>query len=416
MGQCKNLAARVRLLEAFDVSHPRDRQHFCVLPWTHLSLRPQGELRPCCNYMPKKQFGLHRVSAAEYFHGETLRDLRARMARGEKVNECRRCFDQEDIGFRSLRQWSNDAAEAYGFDENDPQVRFVEFSKSNKCNLNCLSCDPTASSRWADALSVPIRNPALRFEDLEHATHIRFGGGEPFLEPENERFLARQIEIHGDGKLDLIYTTNMTIKPPASVLALWKRTRSVLVSASVDGHGELCEYIRHPMKWPVFERNLRALYEMRGDLPLSFQGGTTVSILNVNKLVELDRWFAEAVPELRPRKEVLVRPEPLSLLGIPRALREDLVMKLHNGMASLPAKYRDTYLPAVNELMREDELPTSDVWNYLGMLEKLFGIEKKWGDVNPDLARALEPWRESADPAGSARELGEFWRSLLAGY
>ena len=32
-----------------------DKQTYCVLPYNHLSIDPQGQVRPCCNYNFHKQ-------------------------------------------------------------------------------------------------------------------------------------------------------------------------------------------------------------------------------------------------------------------------------------------------------------------------------------------------------------------------
>jgi hypothetical protein len=89
---------------------------FCILPWTHLCVRPDEKLKPCCRFQiddtSKLDLDLDNVAASgkDAMNNAYWTQLRTDMLSGIKRDECRKCHLEETPGSqrRSMRQWVND--------------------------------------------------------------------------------------------------------------------------------------------------------------------------------------------------------------------------------------------------------------------------------------------------------------------
>jgi MoaA/NifB/PqqE/SkfB family radical SAM enzyme len=123
-----------------------------------------------------------------------------------------------------------------------------------------------------------------RLPDLKQ---LHFAGGEPLLVSEMGDFLQACVDEGLAGGIDLSYNTNLTVVPDR-LKKIWPRFRAVKLMVSIDAFGALNEYIRHPSRWSVIDRNLR-------DVDVGFREygltevflATTVQVYNVLHLREL---------------------------------------------------------------------------------------------------------------------------------
>ena len=79
---------------------------FCVLPFTHLSTRPDGAITPCCR--SRDTLGnIKDMTFEEAWNSERQQKLRTQLLNGERPKYCFQCFDMEDQGSISMRQSMN---------------------------------------------------------------------------------------------------------------------------------------------------------------------------------------------------------------------------------------------------------------------------------------------------------------------
>lgn len=300
-----------------------ENKTFCMLPWIHLHSFPTGEAYPCCNTeMPDKIGNTNKQSLAEIWNGHEMREVRRKMLAGEKVNGCKRCYEQEDSGFFSMRLSSNkhfghhmNLTDLTYDDGTLPNMKIVywDIRFSNLCNLRCRSCGHIFSSNWYDdqkklmemeghqyntqRLFFAGRSENDMWEQLQtqidNLEQVYFAGGEPLIMEEHYRLLNELLK-RGKTDVRLIYNTNFSEMryKKSNVLDLWKEFKSVSVGASLDAMGKRAEYIRKNTEWDQIERNRE---EMLKTCPqVDFYISPTLSIMNLWHLPDFHKdWVSK---------------------------------------------------------------------------------------------------------------------------
>ena len=124
---------------------------FCVLPFTHLSTRPDGSITPCCR--SRDTLGnIRDMTFEEAWNSERQQNLRKDMLEGRRNKHCFQCWDMEDQGSVSMRQSMNKTRE-YMIPKNCNSVMpftvpVLELKMSNLCNFRCRTCKPDLSTTW----------------------------------------------------------------------------------------------------------------------------------------------------------------------------------------------------------------------------------------------------------------------------
>jgi radical SAM protein with 4Fe4S-binding SPASM domain len=341
-----------------------ESETFCMLPWSHLHAFPTGQAYPCCLGEMKHPIGnLREQTLAEVWNGEPMRELRKNMLDEKKSDVCNRCYEQEDMGFFSMRNSSNKRFGHHISRAHNTQVdgtvedmtlSYWDIRFSNLCNLRCRSCGHIFSSNWYDDQVKLIemeggntsrwkeRNHKIEYAGrtqmdvweqlepyLEHVEHIYFAGGEPLIMEEHYRILNALLE-RGKKDVRLIYNTNFTelTFKKQNVLDLWNQFSNVCVGASLDAMGPLAELMRKNSDWEQIELNRREM--LRVCPQVDFYISPTLSIMNVWQLPEFHRDWVE---------KGLLKPQDLNvnILQDPAFFRIDVLPK--SAKAEIKAKY-----------------------------------------------------------------------------
>jgi len=298
-----------------------ESKRFCMLPWIHIHAYPNGKTYPCCVGDMQFPIGdMHTHTIREIWNQAPMREIRQAMLSEAPVDACSRCYEQEDVGFMSMR---NSANKHYGHhikrvhktkeDGTLDQFELVywDIRFSNLCNLRCRSCGHIFSSQWYQdqaELSGPdwkkthkVLNYAGRHEidaydqlveHLDYVEQIYFAGGEPLLMEEHYRILDELVQ-RKRFDVRLIYNTNFTHTDlkGKSVFEYWKQFESVSIGASLDDMGPRAEYIRKGTNWAVVEQNRK---DMMAICPqVDFYISPTLSIMNALHLTDFHRDWVE---------------------------------------------------------------------------------------------------------------------------
>ena len=154
---------------------------FCLLPWVHLSTRPNGHMRVCCTANAssvgatndKKHGGevgvlkqadgkpanLNVTDLMSSWNNDYMKNVRKQMLNGEKPASCLKCYAEEDAGHMSKRFWETEywarrvdlkeiIEETSVEGEIPPKIRYLDLRLGSKCNLKCIMCSPHDSSMW----------------------------------------------------------------------------------------------------------------------------------------------------------------------------------------------------------------------------------------------------------------------------
>ena len=59
---------------------------FCILPWTHLMIQPNGHIQPCCMTPHDMPIGNTKEDTLEeVWNGFVMKNIRKKMLKGEKI-------------------------------------------------------------------------------------------------------------------------------------------------------------------------------------------------------------------------------------------------------------------------------------------------------------------------------------------
>jgi hypothetical protein len=136
---------------------------FCVYPWLSMMVNTSGSIDFCCIAKPSvlrgddgKILDISKTTLKEAWNGKDMRDIRMAMLQGERVESCKHCYLQEEVGKKSFRQMHNDEwerrigeeaiherieasyANDFALEEHDPL--YLDLRLGNLCNLSCRMC------------------------------------------------------------------------------------------------------------------------------------------------------------------------------------------------------------------------------------------------------------------------------------
>ena len=337
-------------------------------PFTGLASREDGGICACCRSHPVGF--INKESLEDIWNNDTMKRIRKQVLNNERPPECEPCFNLEDQGVESLRMRHisgkipearinlyPDALSKLREDYTMPfEIPTMELKLNNLCNLKCRMCHPMDSTSWNDWKEIKEfyqkennimyeiveehnleRKPFLdKFRDnpqwwenferlLPHFRRVEFAGGEPLMDPQHYRILdmlkpyAQNIEIK--------YATNGTtlgINGGRTIHDYWPHFRSVAVNVSLDGIGDVYNYIRGNSDFAQVEKNIREIQKFPNISRIV--GACTVqvsNILSLDKTIEyfldhLDIVFHTHRVEYPKVLSAQVLPEKLKALAIQR--------------------------------------------------------------------------------------------------
>lgn len=350
---------------------------FCILPWTHVEVVPEGAAKICCVAREAIRDGKTPMNVATHSldqirNSRYLQSVRKALADGRRIPVCTYCWDQEKRGERSQREfWNGLHAESTarvreklvaGGDPAEPEpLEYLQISVGNKCNLACRMCNAAYSSRieedpvhvkWAprqdrerevwteggDGKAHPaatrpdwapntpwFEQPAFIDQDLMSAgaslTSLYVTGGEPLMIPSFDRLLDEYVSRGYAQHMTLTLNTNLFHNEArlAKALESFLRFEKIHLAPSIDGYGAVYEYIRYPAKWAIVDRNIRTVAQARRHPHFSLVLTTVAQAYNIFNLVDLLRYADELQVECHPH--MLDGPAQLRAHVLPRALR-----------------------------------------------------------------------------------------------
>jgi len=262
---------------------------FCVLPFTHLSTRPDGAITPCCR--SRDTLGnIKDMTFEEAWNSERQQQLRKDLLSGVRNKHCVQCWDMEDQGSVSMRQSMNKTREYMIPDSCTAEMPFVvpvlELKMSNLCNFRCRTCKPDLSTTWLkdwnavkhEYESLDLQNDTKRQTNFDNDQFVEdivklaptieiveFAGGEPLMDPLHYKVL-HALEPFASN-ITVKYSTNLSkVKfGKFDTIASWAKFRKVDLSLSIDGHPELNNYIRTESDTDVLAENLKLVRAELGD-------------------------------------------------------------------------------------------------------------------------------------------------------
>jgi MoaA/NifB/PqqE/SkfB family radical SAM enzyme len=394
---------------------------FCILPWIHAATYTDGSALLCCVAKSDKETNLNNMTMNEAWNSVMFRDARLKMLRGEEVSNCASCYAEEEVGMHSHRLvenyvWYKKLGKEYLDDlvantKQDGSVEHdfitLDLRLGNTCNLQCIMCRPVDSSKWVkhanilkDELTTEVKwdwkhkveDYSIKnfewYKDAEFLEsfyanasgikHIIFGGGEPLYIKEHKEIIKQLVGRGHSKDIELRYHTNGTIWDQ-EVADLWTQFKRVEVMISLDGVGEVNDYIRYPADWPTIEKNL-SLYDNTPDM-IDPKILCTVQALNIDHLPEFADWMlSKNYKKISKRSQegifhpgILHYPQYLSPKVLPPEVKERITLKL----AEYAIKHLDNghiqKFKQLTELMNSEDLSFmfDQTLEYINKLDQL---------------------------------------------
>ena len=304
----------------------KTNKNFCVLPFTHLSTKPNGHIKLCCRSISKVG-DIKKNSLADIWNSDSIREVRKKMLNSERVDMCQPCWDLEDKGILSLRQRMNKNRKHLFWHIKKMNKNFsmpfeipiIELQLSNLCNLRCRMCKPILSSSWFkdwekiryiyESIGEPYEETRIKqkkinyfdqesfFENMKqlgpHLKILEFAGGEPLMEPLHYR--ALEIVSPWAQNIEVKYATNLSKLKfgQFDIIKKWTKFKSLDLSVSVDGYPELNNYIRTDSKTEELIKNVKTI--KNSIKRLSIRGALCFSVYNAPRLPECYDWFTRVL-------------------------------------------------------------------------------------------------------------------------
>tara|TARA_B100000927_G_scaffold275633_1_gene255774 strand:- start:334 stop:1569 length:1236 start_codon:yes stop_codon:yes gene_type:complete len=377
---------------------------FCMLPFMHIYGSAGGDLVPCCEAqeIPLNEKG---ETATEAWNNANYKELRRALANGERPDRCDVCWHNEDSGIISNRlQWEKDNWQTFAdtIEVNDDYTVnnkpfWVELKVSNFCNLKCIMCSTHSSYKrvkdldiikkyTTDGYETRLLRPTALFESLSEwpdvwdSVHsLQFTGGEPIINKEHYDLLE-SIPDEIKKKIKLRYASNLSyIKfKQYDLIRIWNKFKSVNIKVSMDGVGDVYNYIRRDGDWDTVYANMLIL---DSEPTIDLAAGITVQAHNIFHMPEFFRFWKESPIKLRfITANILQTPKYLRPNLWPGEYRELILKKLKDSEKEFPEmKKFITYL--------ESNEPT--IRNYAKMRKYTRDIENRYL-LNVDLKKMIK--------------------------
>ena len=346
---------------------------FCMAPWTHTYLSPQTERRMCCaSREPAQSFKQYidtgndakeykPLTLKEHWNSDHMKSVRLRMMAGEELSECEVC-DHKLLNTNVYRSYWNQLFKHKvdeAFDSTDetgattmPTISF-DYRFNNLCNFKCRMCGDMLSSSWeAESrkhntwnkesqpwMASPLREQITKFQDtqvvqefveaIETKTikEIYWCGGEPLMWDMHWKAMQRIIELGFAKEVYVRYNTNLsrTLFKGTKLFDLLPQFQDWQICSSLDGTGEVGEYIRDGLNYEQWLRNFKegmavakTTREMRLDYTITMPG-----LLELKNMFDLSRELDTEI--LTKVMFTFSDDEILSPLALPKELLHTLI-------------------------------------------------------------------------------------------
>lgn len=254
----------------------------------------------------------HMVDAPEFSSwGEMqsshwLADIRAVMGNDSWPKECHRCQATEPN--HSVRL---DSIRKHSLLQSKSDYIILGGVLDNICNSACQSCNSHFSTKIGSLEStnyLRIENSSL-FDKIpwDDVVEIDINGGEPTASPNYQKLLERLPEnVH----ILRVNTNGSRLLP--NIEHILNRGILVIITLSLDGTGQVHDYVRWPVKWSMYKDTVIKYRELASKYKnLRLQAWTTLHILNAGDFDNIQKYAQDQ--SLDHSWAYLEMPQPLDL-------------------------------------------------------------------------------------------------------
>ena len=255
---------------------------------------------------------LQGLSPSEIFHHEKFEKLRSNLLNNVRDERCSTCWNLEDKGIMSHRLYTR-----WQFPEEfNTDLKEVDISLSNKCNLACRMCNTGSSHQiWEDVdklkkidkldlyekasknslrshnLPQNIKNNYLIqwiFNNTDKVKIFKASGGEPLYDNNILNLLRKFVKDGNSKNTELAFHTNAVLITD-EIIDLMNQFKIQRHSFSIDGVDSTYDYIRHKSNFTMLEKNIKKWFKKSTNV-YALNINLVLSALNIGNVVDFLEW------------------------------------------------------------------------------------------------------------------------------
>lgn len=350
----------------------KNYENFCPHLWQHFSMETNGDIKFCCE---AESIGLNasKHSVEEIFNSDVYNQSRQRLLAGEKIPQCKQCWEKEEQGYSSKRLMD------YEFVREDfvntfenwelgksIQPSYYNLQVSNTCNYACIMCSPV----WSSLLhSITVKNEIDRpdrfaghlynnrsnidqneklwqsLSEIDHKLNrLYVTGGEPFIIKNLWKYIKSIVDKGHAKNINFWCSTNVSMISDEQ-LELLSEFKHVNLGLSIDAAGRTNDYLRFGSDWSLIETNLRKLIDFKkqkGNIRISLV--PVIHALNITEIDKLIAWYislCEDDNDMRILPNIIYEPHSMILNSVPTELIHSVKQKINDQISSIPSQ--DSY-------------------------------------------------------------------------
>lgn len=308
----------IPIWENGQLSPTSENKVFCCAPFTHTYISPQSERRLCCASREDHQFqkqyidksndakygdtkdsktsadDYQPVSLKEHWNSPYMMEIRRKLMAGEEIEQCDVC-NKDLLSISSYRKWFTgflfndkiqqcfDSTNESGYTTMEP-ISF-DYRFSNLCNFKCRMCGEQLSSAWESEKkkhnlwspkTQPFMIPEVKTKmqafqrdvvEEEFKDAVRRGiveecywvGGEPLMYDIHWWAMQEMVDNNSAKNCYLRYNSNLsrTVFNGKNLYDYLPQFKDWMMCASIDGTGDIVEYIRSGIVWEEWLSNFK---------------------------------------------------------------------------------------------------------------------------------------------------------------
>lgn len=350
------------------------------------------KVKPCCyahwNLIPEGVRSPMQVfeTNERVTNNPVIEWFRDTVKSGKLPRSCKTCTTTEAAGGRSPR------LDSLEYMDPDHDIFMLDVHTGNECNLACAMCNVYSSSLIEKESVKYDDTPAIwkhttKYTSTDHDSDatfnqldqimkskrvqiVKFKGGEPLLK-RNWTHIERGLESGQYADTIIRIITNGT-NLNKNIIEKLHLARKATINVSVDGIGEVGEFVRWPQTADKIQRTLDIIHENRYS-NVHFNTTTIVTMLNIGDIENIHRECSRVAEQVTFDFDLKPEGHPLDYRNIPNSIRS----KLRNSID--PAILHKGSLPLRNLIDIEHEGWTNplEVERTLSWFEKHRGKEIK---------------------------------------
>ena len=295
-----------------------ENKTFCMAPFTHTYISPQGERRMCCASREEHQFQRQYIDATndetygldkkirtsaddfnpltleEHWNSEYMMGIRKKLMAGETIPQCDVCND-DILSLSSYKKWftghlfKDKIQEAFDKTDLDGRTSMstisFDYRFSNLCNFKCRMCGELLSSSWEaekkknnmwsieehpfmqtdvkkkmNAFQIDVVEPEFR-KAIEDGIveEIYWVGGEPLMYDIHWETMEKMTQAGTAKDCYVRYNSNLSRVDfkGKNLYDYLPQFKDWMMCASIDGTGRIGEFIRTGLVWEEWLANFK---------------------------------------------------------------------------------------------------------------------------------------------------------------